>query len=386
MKYAPYSYSKLNLFTACPFAWKLKYIDKIKEPQSEEAKFGELLHFISSLYVKHLIENRIKSNELYLAELKNGYREKYPEVVNIPFKISLEEPDQIENYGIEEFIAIDHEGKPVHPEKEEALLRGKIDFYYQTKFQKAVNEITIIDWKTNLPSTLDKKQLAVYAILLAFRFPEVQVFNIKFHCLKDGRKIQAKVNREELRPTWEWICELVDRIENTNQFPPTPGSHCQWCGYLTMGLCPLSKEVPVPPENTKNPVKSVKFPEIKIPQTPEEAVKLASLLRICDILRDRIREALRPWCKKNGPIKLNDKAFGIWEKESVKWKSVEAKEKLVHELLEAGISREEVWGILDISKSSLEKLLKRYRKDHILPELEKLGEVTRSSRLEWKTL
>ena len=384
-KYAPYSFSRLVSYERCPHAWKLEYIDGVKPPDTPEQKLGTVAHCVVETYLRDLITLGIPEDRNLLARIVNEYAELegLPELRDFRFAIPPL-PENPEKCEIEKWVALDVKARPVPFDSPDAFLRGRIDFHFQTPYQASISEVTIIDWKTNLPANPDDRQIAFYAILLAFEY-KVELFEVVMHGLRQGVSYKRKVAREELRPTWEWILSVVDRIETEKEWPPRSGPHCKWCGYLGMGLCPIGRDVPVPTDSG-NPLGSVEFPEVAPPKTPEEAKKLAAFLKVVDVLRDRLREALRPWCNEHGPVEINGEAFGVWQKETIAWKSAKAKDALTKKLIEAGIPREEVWNVLDVSKRNLKSLLKKHNREELIPELEGLGERVTSSRLEWKSL
>ena len=378
MKYAPYSYSRLVLFERCPHAWYLSYDRGIKPPSSYAQKLGNVAHQVVETYYKTLINKKQSEDRELLKKIVHEFmkKENLPELVNFEFQIP---PLPKEKVYIEEWIAIDNKAQPVD-DNEKAFLRGKIDLYYHQK-----DKIVIIDWKSNLFVNPDERQLAFYAILLSFH-ADRKDFEFKFYSLKQNKSYFKKISKEELRPTWEWICKTIDKIETTKEWPPTPGPHCKWCGYLDMGLCPIQKDLPpMPKEGKEGKVELPKIPEIKTPQTAEEAIKLTAFLKVVEEIKERCRKALRPWVEKHGPVELNGTRFGLWEYSYTTWNTPEAKQKVAQSLLEADVPREKVWEVFNLDRRKLSSLLKREEKQFLLEEIEGLGEKATYSRLDWKS-
>jgi len=150
------------------------------------------------------------------------------------------------------FAVVDLESRfevPLHdPETEEDhVLAGIID-----RIDKPSDDsYEIIDYKTarRMPAqdVLDRDlQMSIYHLGLIKRWPHLEARNIKLslYFLKHNEKISTTRDKLSLENTKNKILKTIHEIENRvkeNDFPPTPGPLCDWCGYRKM--CPMWKHM-----------------------------------------------------------------------------------------------------------------------------------------------
>ncbi|MDI6812200.1 MAG: hypothetical protein QME75_13595 [Deltaproteobacteria bacterium] len=98
------------------------------------------------------------------------------------------------------------------------------------------------------------------------------------------------------------------------------------------------------------------------PATREQAEKAASLLLTLQKIEKELTSRLKEWVKENGAIQVGDMAFGPTLVVSYDFET----QQIVHNLLEAGLDREEIWPLLSITKTNLEKGLRKPRRGDLL--------------------
>jgi len=248
------SYSSLNTFKTCPLQYKYQEIDKIKSPKKIEAVFGTVIHStlkymfgrnplyptldeITDFYSKkwrdasEKIECSDAEAKLYFEEglkiLKNFHKK------NSPWNFNTVELENRFNVEIK-----DDETEETH------TLTGFID-----RIDKEQNgdEYEIIDYKTGkkMPSQEmleDDMQLGLYSYALKSRWPELKPENIKtsLYFLKHNEKISSHGSLEKLERAKKNVLTIIREIEKRigdNDFPPTPGPLCGWCGFKK--ICPM---------------------------------------------------------------------------------------------------------------------------------------------------
>jgi putative RecB family exonuclease len=98
----------------------------------------------------------------------------------------------------------------------------------------------IVDYKTGNPKSQDladqSLQLSIYALAMSARKP---VKMLVFQNLGDNTAIVTLRSPESLHKAEMKIAEAASGIA-AGEFEPTPGTHCNWCGYRP--ICP-EKEV-----------------------------------------------------------------------------------------------------------------------------------------------
>jgi len=250
------SYSALETFKNCPQKFKYAQIDKLREPKRVESVFGTIIH--SSL--KFMFER----NPLYptLDEVIDNFTRKWSEksesiVWRHPDKKTEEEKLYVEE-GLKllkhfyaknkpwQYNAVELEGRFSIPLSDEATgrthtLSGTIDRIDKDP-DSGVYEI--IDYKTGkkMPaedSLQDNLQLGLYALALINRWPSGSV-KTSLYFLKHNEKISVVPTKEILVATREGVLATIREIEKRlegNDFPPTPGPLCGWCGFRN--ICPM---------------------------------------------------------------------------------------------------------------------------------------------------
>ena len=98
------------------------------------------------------------------------------------------------------------------------------------------------------------------------------------------------------------------------------------------------------------------------PASREQAEKAASLLLTLQKMEKELTTRLKDWVKENGSIQVGDLLYGPNQAVSYDFDP----EQVTAVLLEAGLSREEVWPLLSITKTNLEKGLRRLRRGDLL--------------------
>ncbi|MEK7065816.1 MAG: PD-(D/E)XK nuclease family protein [Patescibacteria group bacterium] len=282
------SYSALGTFETCPLKYKYQEIEKRKTPKRAEQVFGTVVHSAlkrmferDPLYptLEEVIdyygrtwreaagkvvwikpEQREGEEEMYFAEgvkiITNFYRK------NKPWSANAVELESRFSASI-----VDEQSGEKH------VLSGIID-----RLDKDPNENTyeIIDYKTGkrMPSAdslADNLQLGLYAIALRARWPHLQASEIKtsLYFLKHNDKVSIAHTDETLARAKTRILTLINEITrrmSTDDFQPTPGPLCNYCGFRS--LCPMwsheykKVEAPAPDEKQVSLAISAMF-EIK---------------------------------------------------------------------------------------------------------------------------
>ena len=242
-----YSHSRLSCYEQCPQKYKLKYIDRVETEveQSVEAFLGvrvhetleklyrdlgyqklntleELLGFFHDEWKKNWSdsivivkkgygpENYLKMGERFITDYYNKYK---------PF-------DQGRTISLEERILINLD------ESGDYKLQGFIDRVMESK----AGYYEVHDYKTNsrlpLPEYLDNdRQLALYAIGVKERYPDVKDVKLVWHFLAFDKEIDSTRTDEELEELKGKTIELINRIESDEKYPAKTGVLCDWCEF-----------------------------------------------------------------------------------------------------------------------------------------------------------
>jgi len=378
-KYAPYSFSKLDLFQRCPLAWKFHYIDRIPEAKSPALIVGDLVHRMIKEYLSALQTKREASNHAIVDELlpkyvrlSGQYADEFQQYLSGIRSITL---PPVEKVAIEAEVAVDTDWKAVSYDSEDTLIRGRIDLAYRIE-----DVLVIRDWKTNryIPSeqVIEKdKQTRLYALLCS-AFPDaadVTEFTIELYYLRYGGTIRrARLSPDELEETKEWVLGLIEAIESEQHWEPTPGEHCEWCSYVN--ICDAVK-------------KAVKVESATLPAvitSPQQAVEMARLYKVLGVVRNRLGELLKAWVEAHGPVEIAGETLDFYSVDVVRWNTAAQKAQLAKVLLDAGIERNQIWDVFSTSKSAVCSLLKKHGLTDHLEEALSTGEKSTMTRFDFR--
>lgn len=255
------SYSSLENFQNCPLKYKYSEIDKIKEPKTKEAIFGNYLHEVLKWFYQQ--DPHFPSLEKLLEYYYNHWPKANKSLSDTKkeegFRWHNEQEEKdyfqegiriLEEYYKKNFppksIIMDLETRfeavvDETPDKPggKHILTGIID-----RIDKLPDEtIEIIDYKTGkrIPSQSEvdnNLQLSIYALGLQKKWPKIKLENLRLslYFLKFGEKIETKKTPEDLAKTQKKIIDLIHEIQNS-KFEPKASPLCNWCGYKP--ICPL---------------------------------------------------------------------------------------------------------------------------------------------------
>lgn len=240
-----YSHSKLETFEKCKLRYRYRYIDKIipKIPKSIEAYLGSIVHeTLEWLYTK-VMEKKIPS----VNEVIEFYSEKWIKNFSDNFPIARKEMKAKDyfNMGVEFLVNYYMKNHPfvdntIAIEKrveikidEDRKIIGYVDRLVHD-LQK--NEIEIHDYKTSA-SVLSReniensRQLALYSLAVKERYGKDKNVSMVWHFLAHDMKFSLSKTNEQLEMLKKEIIELINKIENTKDFPANKSRLCDWCEY-----------------------------------------------------------------------------------------------------------------------------------------------------------
>jgi putative RecB family exonuclease len=248
---AIYSYSRLETFEKCKLKFKYRYIDNIipQIPKSIEAHLGSIVHeTLEWLYTQTML-NIIPSMDEVILFYSEKWAEQYTPEILIVNKF-MKEKDYF-NKGMGFLIDYYYKHKPF---KENTIAtEKKVEINLDEKGEKKMigfidrlvhnldtNELEIHDYKTanTLPTKeeLEKnRQLALYSIAIKEEFGKDKNVRLIWHYLAHNQNVYIRKTNQELENLKTEVINLINEIEQTKHFPPTPSRLCDWCEYK--GIC-----------------------------------------------------------------------------------------------------------------------------------------------------
>lgn len=218
-----WSWSRLQKYRGCPYAAKLAFIDKIKEPGNDAMARGNDIHKETENFLKN-------PRTRVLRTFDNALGKEF--VKNVRKSISkLPESD----YGIEDTWAFTKDWqKTTYDDWTGCVLRIKTDLWYIVD-----RCLYVIDWKSGRYKEEDIKvyleQLELYAfggfMMLGDRIDEVMpCLYFLDHGINHPSEMLYK-KKEHLPMLKKKWTEAPKQMLSDKRFDPTPGDACKWCFY-----------------------------------------------------------------------------------------------------------------------------------------------------------
>lgn len=289
----PISYSQFSLFSSCPYAWKLRYIDKVKDDKySIHLLFGTSMHTVLQEYVtilykkggtqadmmnfdKRLLEEMQKEFINNTASLPDDLKEFtsqtemiefYKQGLEILYFIRKNRGDYFpkqgwELVGIEVPIIVEADGNSM------VVMIGFLDVVLKNTITRRYK---IIDFKTSsrgwhksvLNDLLKNSQLILYKkyysklygidpdlidieylILRRFIFEEAEFpqKRVQRHCPASGKPTRNKVDRliKEFTDVFDEKGNPKFGLEYQKKVSP---ASCKYCIYGETGICDKNKK------------------------------------------------------------------------------------------------------------------------------------------------
>jgi len=242
-----YSHSRLSCYEQCPQKYKLQYIDRVETEVEEsiEAFLGSRVHETLEKLYRDLGYQKVNT----LDDLLDFFRSEWKKNWNDSIIIVKEE------YGPENYLKMGEKFITDYYNKYKPFDQGKtialeervlitLDDAGKYKLQGFIDRVMeseegyyeIHDYKTNsrlpLPEYLDNdRQLALYAIGIKDRYPDVKDVRLVWHFLAFNKEVASTRTDEELEALKKGVIELIEKIENDEKFAANPSLLCDWCEF-----------------------------------------------------------------------------------------------------------------------------------------------------------
>jgi CRISPR/Cas system-associated exonuclease Cas4 (RecB family) len=358
-----YSVSRLNLYERCPWAFKTIYLDGIPRAADEARDRGRFLHELVARYLDRLIASQRPTDWDWARQAVS--RDALPEVAEIweRFYTTFTLPPALVEPGVERQLAFDRKWKPVRFSAQRAWFRMIIDFHFRQ------GELgVIVDWKTSRAMNGVEKDLQLLTYgwgLKQALYPDIEEVLLRLHFLRYGREREVLLGPDDLKGVPGMLEEKIRVIERDKHFDPTPGSFCGMCGVTAH--CPVMSRALAPVE-------------VLAPATREQAEKAASLLLTLQKMEKELSARLKDWVRENGPVQVGDLTYGL---QTITTYDLDTR-AVVEFLLNEGLEREAIWPLLNITKTSLDRVLKKLRRQDLLEQILSMSNCKTTERIDFR--
>ena len=390
-----YSHSRLSCYEQCPQKYKLKYIDRVETEieQSIEAFLGSRVHETLEKLYRDLGYQKVNTLEELLEFFRSEWKKNWDDSIVIVK----------EEYGPENYLKMGekfitdyyNKYKPFDQGKtislEERILI-KLDDSGDYKLQGFIDRVMeskegyyeVHDYKTNsrlpLPEYLDNdRQLALYAIGIKERYPDVKDVRLIWHFLAFDKEVDSTRTDEELEELKRKTIELIDRIESDEKYPVKTSILCDWCEFKP--ICRQWSHLYVIKEKPEN--EYLNDPGVKLVDRYVELTQKKKQVTL-DLYAelDKLEEALINFGEKESV----DVVFGsknkvrIKEIEQSKFPSKHSKER--ERLIQLLKDRGKWDDVVQLDTSALNKIIQEKQWDsELLNILEEYVKLEKSKRL-----
>jgi hypothetical protein len=382
--FLPLTKSFLGDLASCPFHAWMKKAKRVKGEQTPGARRGTKVHDQREAILRgqktleealvEVYEDPIESDRDVVAWLLEA------SIMSDPVTLSKTEANTLE---MEKSILIDRSGRQVK-ERKEAVISMRLD----RMFLRDNGAVRVDDLKNAWVYEDGLNERMIYALgarvcypkatavefgQLWTRFTKYPLWRFEWASPNsvtikhpDGRLEQYEQASGD--PLLHYALDLITEVQAMDPIP-RPGSHCSsWYGEPCQFIgkeCPLSENVPALINETvdKAPVPNEIAPgELlrgivtgEVPLTPELASwAFVGMTQFKGFVK-QLKKALAEWSLIHGPITLGEQQFGWFTKE----KRVVDKAFVLREMLDNGMTDEDIARVVSISKSGIKRIGKR---------------------------
>jgi CRISPR/Cas system-associated exonuclease Cas4 (RecB family) len=217
MKYAPYSFSRLNTHNSCNRKFKYSYIDKVQPENTDKTALlkGGALHSI----IEHFPDNSPHKlapkyqhifNKFIISDLGKWYL----------FRDSIREYD----------FGLDYNLNPCSYNNKQALFRGSVDFICTID-----NILHLCDWKSG--NLKDEKyqsydQLMFYAVYFFQKYEKIKTIKISYVYIEhENQENTMTLERKYLNVYTKQLTEMIESAENDTIHKKNITRLCDYCEF-----------------------------------------------------------------------------------------------------------------------------------------------------------
>ncbi len=221
LKAVSWSFSKLQDFSRCKLAFKIKHIDKVPEPERPLPK-GKVEHGNDrGSRIHDNIETYIRGDHDALCPEAEKYFGAQIDLLRAMHDTGIVEMEQEWAYNDQWEVAPWDSG----------WLRMKLDFLVHL----SKTEAWVGDWKSGRHygnEISHANQLNLYAIATFMRFPELEKITVADYYIDHGTKTEREFTRAEAFKYKRTFDKQGHDITNCESFPANPNRFsCQWCSW-----------------------------------------------------------------------------------------------------------------------------------------------------------
>lgn len=237
-----YSFSAVNSYKTCNYAYKLSYIDRKPQVDNAFAQFGNAIHKVLEDYFQGKKE---------IWDLEDAYVDYYNQYVTVEypynkfvdlsesyFKAGLRFFDNFE-FPRENFEVISTESTILFDLADNIKATARPDLVLK---DKETGKVILFDYKTaklKIPKKAKQKQIEEYMHQMnlycyALKIGKgIDIDEIRIWFIRDNEIISKEVNSEDIQKSLEWFKDMVASIKDDETWKPNnTNENSFFCGNI----------------------------------------------------------------------------------------------------------------------------------------------------------
>jgi len=291
-----YSNTRIGVYDECPKKFEFQVVKKLKPTSMPPfVLIGGAIHKFIELYFMHCWEKKVESDfdgaepliEKAFAQTAGLSSQYFDEMYQVCRTFVRNKKFDLDyTVGVEIQMAIDQYGEQADWFGKNVFMRGIVDY-----LRKHSNKVEITDWKTGFGTDYDPFQLKLYALMLSYKYPEVEQFDVYLNFIRNDIVKGETFYKDQLDGFKRQLRTVVQRIEKDYEFKPTPGVACTYCSFYDQ--CPAGQK------------------EVKLIQSEEQAREAVEQIALTERRLSELKKNLRAYCSTSGPISHNGIQWGF---------------------------------------------------------------------------
>ncbi len=249
-----YSHSRLSTYEKCRLQYRYRYIDRIRrDVQGIEAFMGNRVHEVLEKLYRDLQMERTPSLDELVALYHRNWEKLYGDKIRIvKTEYTADHYRKVGERCVTDFYRTYHpfrDGVTLGLEEKIGIPlddagRYRLEGYVDRIVRVEPGLYEVHDYKTgnSLPSAddlLNDRQLPLYQMGVQRKFPDARDVRLVWHYLAFNQELRSARSPDALESLRARTVDLIRKIEETREFPPTESALCRWCEY--QDICPLWK-------------------------------------------------------------------------------------------------------------------------------------------------
>lgn len=220
-----YSHSSLTAWDNCPARAAWHYVDGHEEPQSEDAKRGQLVHEAVEVLSRHCVTNRMDSDSRFANRLADACPDPHAaRIIRQAGDFLVFDAAMV----LQDERGVEHKWEVLSELGDKVV--GRVD---RLEWNEAEGELIVTDYKSGSrwPQASDPAplQLRLYGWAMLKEWPQTEILALRMIYLSSRTVGQWQFLPDDPLVGQSWVQDWISRVKA--MMPPYPECPGSWCGY-----------------------------------------------------------------------------------------------------------------------------------------------------------